>query len=85
MEKVAATKIDLIPITEISVAVYFRVQFALTTQNIMVAFQINREVPEGRRSEERKTVFIYLLFKWDLRTVPDLIKITRQDFLWKKA
>lgn len=70
MKKVTAKKTDLTPITEISVAVYFRVQFALTTQNTVVAFQINREVPEGRRSEERKIVSIYLLFKWNLRTVP---------------
>ena len=37
--------------------------FPLTTQNIVVGFHINREVPEGRGSEERKIVSTDLLFK----------------------
>jgi len=37
--------------------------FPLTTQNIVVGFHIDREVSEGRGSEQRKIVCIYLLFK----------------------
>jgi hypothetical protein len=43
--------------------VSFRIQFLLTTQNIVVAFHIDREVPNGRGSEVRKIVYTYLLFK----------------------
>jgi hypothetical protein len=46
VEKVNALKIDFIP--------YYDSQFALTTQNIVVAFNINREVPEGSGSKEKK-------------------------------
>ena len=35
----------------------------LTAQNIVVAFHINRGVPEGRRSEEREIISTCLLFK----------------------
>ena len=37
--------------------------FPLTTQNIVVAFHINGEVPEGRGLEKRKIMCIYLLSK----------------------
>ncbi len=36
---------------------------SLTGQNIVVVFQIYREVPEGRGSEDIKIVSIYFLFK----------------------
>jgi len=42
----------------------------LTEQNILLTFHIDREVPEGRGSEERKIVGIYLLSKRNTRTVP---------------
>ena len=35
----------------------------LTIQNIVVTSRINREVPEGRRSEEREIISTCLLFK----------------------
>ena len=52
-----ARKIDLIP------PLWIAHNLSLTGQNIVVAFQINRKLPEGRGSEEGKIVYIYLLFK----------------------
>ncbi len=41
---------------------FLKYSFFLTTQNIVVAFQINREVPEGRGSEERKdSVYLFVI------------------------
>jgi len=43
--------------------VSFKIQFPLTTQNIVVGFHIDREVSEGQGSEQREIVCIYLLSK----------------------
>jgi len=45
------------------VTVSFKIQFPLTIQNIVVGFHIDRDVPEGQGSEERKIGCIYLLLK----------------------
>ena len=55
MEKVNAKKMDL--------AIIMTRNLYLTAQNIVVAFHINRGVPEGRRSEEREIISTCLLFK----------------------
>ena len=56
MEKVNAKKIDLTSITSPFLLEY---NFPLTTQNIVVAFQINREVSEAKdEKKEKQCVFI---------------------------
>jgi len=55
VEKVNAKEIDLI-----SGMIH---NLTLTIQNILVASRINREVPEGQRSEEREIISTCLLFK----------------------
>jgi hypothetical protein len=57
VEKVNPKEIDLFPTMTHNLS--------LTTQNFVVAFHINREVPEGRGPEERKIVSIYLFSKED--------------------
>jgi hypothetical protein len=37
--------------------------FSLTAQNIVLSFDIDGEVSEGRGSEKRKIVSIYTVFK----------------------